>query len=229
MTQAAAAHSHAGWREERRRAVTAPTGNLALIETRWGADDPQAALAGRPASVTATRLRRRDPRTGADQHGIRLWDADAPAVRHFVTIDTYPYDPAWVLEARYTEAPPGRDLPFEHAQDAGFARDLPVPGDLHLTLAGRDYTLSAFDDDGELLLVFGDPTNGPATYGAGRFLIVARPPGADRVVLDLNRAFVPPCGFSAHYNCPLPPPQNRLAVPVEAGEKRPVFRDGITL
>lgn len=226
MTNVAAPQEHATWREGRLRAVTAPTGNLALVETRWGAEDTAAALEGQPETVTATRLTRHDPFDGAVQHGVRLWDADSAAIRHFEGIDAFPYDPAWVLEARYTEVSGERQVPFQHAQDAGFTRDLPVPGDVHLTLAGHDYTMSAFDDNGPLLLVFGDPTNGTETYGAGRFLFVERIPGTDRAVLDFNRAFVPPCGFSPHYNCPMPPPQNRLAVRVEAGEKLAVFRDG---
>ncbi|WP_436531790.1 DUF1684 domain-containing protein [Actinoplanes sp. HUAS TT8] len=224
MTQDVAAREHAGWLEDRRRAVTGATGNLALIETRWGTDDPDAALDGQPTTVTATRLRRWNPLTSVEEHGVRLWDAASPAIQAFERIDTFPYDPAWVLEARYADVADDRKVPFEHAQDAGFTRDLPVPGDLFLSLDGRDYTLSAFDDDGTLLLVFGDPTNRTDTYGSGRFLFVEREPGTDRVVLDFNKAFVPPCGFSEHYNCPLPPPQNRLAVPVEAGEKLPLFR-----
>lgn len=223
MTEDAPAREHLAWQESRRAAVTAPTGNLALIETRWGSDDPEAALAGQPATVTATRLRRFNPLTSEFENGVRLWDAASEAIKTFKTIETFPYDPAWRLEARYTDVADDRKIPFAHAQDAGFTRDLPVPGDLHLTLAGRDYTLSAFDDDGTLLLVFGDPTNGQTTYASGRFLFVHRQPGSDRVILDLNRSFVPPCGFSEHYNCPLPPPQNRLAVPVEAGEKLPRF------
>ncbi|GLY02848.1 MULTISPECIES: DUF1684 domain-containing protein [Actinoplanes] len=220
---------HARWREARRRAVTAPTGNLALIETRWGTDDAQAALVGQPETVTSSTLRRTDPHTGAEQHGIRLWDAASPAIRDFEDIDVYPYDEKWVLTARYRDVPGERRIPFAHAQDVGFTRDLPVPGDLHLTLAGQDYTLSAFDDDGRLLLVFGDPTNRTETYGSGRFLFVDREPGQETVTLDFNRAFVPPCGFSEHYNCPLPPAQNRLAVPVEAGEKRPMFRPSLEI
>ncbi|GIF26567.1 uncharacterized protein (DUF1684 family) [Actinoplanes tereljensis] len=209
---------HAAWTSARYRAVTAPTGNLALIDTRWGADDPNAALAGQPETVTATLLRNRE-----GLPGVRLWDSESPAIRNFERIDAFAYDPAWVLEARWTDAPDQK--PFAHLRDEGRTRDLPVPGDLHLTLAGRDYTLSAFDDDGDLLLVFGDPTNGSQTYGGGRFLIVERV--SDELVrLDFNRAFVPPCGFSEHYNCPLPPPQNRLAVPVEAGEKLPIFKAG---
>jgi hypothetical protein len=49
---------------------------------------------------------------------------------------------------------------------------------------------------------------------------------SDRVILDFNRAFVPPCGFSDQYNCPLAPRNNRFPVPVTAGEKRVVPRHG---
>ena len=38
-------------------------------------------------------------------------------------------------------------------------------------------------------------------------------------VLDFNQAYNPPCAFNPHTTCPLPPPQNRLDVRVEAGEK----------
>ncbi len=80
--------------------------------------------------------------------------------------------------------------------------------------------------------MFGDPTNGrtddTGTYGAGRFLFVQRSDGGalgepGSVILDFNRAFVPPCGFSGEYNCPLPPAQNRFAEPVTAGEKRVIL------
>ncbi|MER6504639.1 DUF1684 domain-containing protein [Streptomyces sp. NPDC001455] len=217
------------WRAERRRSVTSATGNLALVETRWAPDgerpDPDAARAGQPDTVTVTTLERTDAVTGAPEYGLRFWDAHSPAIRHFDRTDVFPYDPSWVLEASYTPVPGARRVPFEHIRDNGGTRDLVVPGDIELTLDGRDYTLSAFDDDGTLLLVFGDPTNGDATYGAGRFLFVTRT-GEGRVLLDFNRAFVPPCGFSDQYNCPMPPRQNRFHLPVTAGEKRPVFRDG---
>ena len=40
------------------------------------------------------------------------------------------------------------------------------------------------------------------------------------MVLDFHRAYNPPCAFSAFATCPLAPKQNRLALRVEAGEKR---------
>ncbi|MFJ4616550.1 DUF1684 domain-containing protein [Streptomyces sp. NPDC088812] len=218
------------WCAGRRTALTAPTGNLALVETRWlpagELPDVDAARAGLPDTVTVTTVSRTDLVTGAPEHGLRFWDAAAPAVEGFERVDVFPYDPSWVLEASYTPVPGARRVDFEHIRDNGGTRDLVVPGDISLTVDGHDYTLSAFDDDGTLLLVFGDPTNGDSTYGAGRFLFVERTEDDHRVVLDFNRAFVPPCGFSDQYNCPMPPRQNRLHLAVEAGEKRPVFRDG---
>ncbi|NEB80718.1 DUF1684 domain-containing protein [Streptomyces sp. SID14478] len=215
------------WRAERHRSVTGPTGNLALVETRWlpagELPDVAAARAGQPDTVTVTTLVRTDMVTGEPEHGLRFWDAHSPAVRDFVRIDAFPYDPAWVLDATYTPVEGARRIAFEHLRDNGGTREKVVPGDIALTLDGVDYTLSAFDDDGTLLLVFGDPTNGGSTYGAGRFLFVDHT-GGDRVRLDFNRAFVPPCGFSDQYNCPMPPRQNRLHLPVEAGEKLPVSR-----
>ncbi|WP_055589429.1 DUF1684 domain-containing protein [Peterkaempfera griseoplana] len=218
------------WCLSREAAVTSPQGNLALVETRWlpegESPDLDAARTGLPGSVTVTTVRRTDLATGQPQHALRFWDAESLAIRHFERIDRYPFNPEWVVEAAFVPVSEERRIPFEHIRDAGATRDLPVPGDIRFTLDGVDYALHAFDDEGTLLLVFGDPTNGTDTYGAGRFLFVPHEAGSDTVVLDFNRAFVPPCGFSAQYNCPMPPRQNRLHLPVEAGEKQPVLRDG---
>jgi uncharacterized protein (DUF1684 family) len=47
-------------------------------------------------------------------------------------------------------------------------------------------------------------------------------PAADeegRLFVDFNRAYNPPCVFTEFATCPLPPPQNKLPVRIEAGEK----------
>ncbi|WP_338031591.1 DUF1684 domain-containing protein [Diaminobutyricibacter tongyongensis] len=231
----AARAAHPEWRAWRLESVTGPTGNLSLIETRWlpdGAETtPEAALAGQPASVVATLIQRRNLDTGAPERGVRLWDADAPAIRAFETVTAFPFNPDWVIEAEFTPVSAERSVPFEHIRDNGGTRDLVVPGDITFTRDRVDYSLSAFDDDGTLLLVFGDASNGAdgpdGTYASGRFLFVHRIDGEPgRVLLDFNRAFVPPCGFSSQYNCPLPPRNNRFGLVVDAGEKRVVFRDG---
>ncbi len=53
-------------------------------------------------------------------------------------------------------------------------------------------------------------------------LTVGRRPGAGgAVTLDFNRAVNLPCAYTEFATCPLPPPENRLPVAVEAGEMIP--------
>ena len=95
------------------------------------------------------------------------------------------------------------------------------PGALAFEVDGRPYRLEALKEKGveQFFIIFADQTNRTETYGAGRYLY-ADPPGADgRVTLDFNRAYSPPCAFTKYATCPLPPPQNRLALRVEAGER----------
>ncbi len=86
---------------------------------------------------------------------------------------------------------------------------------------GETYRLEAqaSRDDDELFFVFADRTTGRETYGAGRMLYAPMPDENGRTVLDFNRAYNPPCTFTEHSTCPLPPPENRLDVRVTAGEK----------
>ncbi|MFT6534058.1 MAG: hypothetical protein ACJAS7_000079 [Alpinimonas sp.] len=236
--------SHEEWHSTRLQALVTPQGNLSLIQTRWlpeGVEvSDEEALLGHPSSVTITRLKRSNVDTGQPEFGVRLWDAASSAIEHFSTVTAFDYNPDWVIEAEFTPVEGARTIAFEHIRDNGGSRELAVPGDITFVRNGHEFRLSAFDDGGVLLLVFGDSTNGrPAddggTYGSGRFLFVERPSASDRfdaqgpVILDFNRAFVPPCGFSIEYNCPLPPAQNRFSEDVTAGERLVVFSDGYEL
>jgi uncharacterized protein (DUF1684 family) len=78
-------------------------------------------------------------------------------------------------------------------------------------------TLQPVMEDEKLFIIFRDETSGKSTYGAGRFLYADAPVNG-KVILDFNRAYNPPCAFTAYATCPLPPRQNRLQVSVEAGE-----------
>jgi hypothetical protein len=71
----------------------------------------------------------------------------------------------------------------------------------------------------ELFYIFKDETSGKETYPAGRFFYSGMPKDG-QVILDFNKAYNPPCAFTPYATCPLPPPENRLAVRIEAGEKR---------
>jgi uncharacterized protein (DUF1684 family) len=79
---------------------------------------------------------------------------------------------------------------------------------------------------GGLFLPFRDATNGAETYGAGRYLLDAAKSadlGGDAalatLILDFNFAFQPSCSFDPRWSCPLSPPENRLDIRIEAGER----------
>ncbi|MEI2775114.1 MAG: DUF1684 domain-containing protein [Tetrasphaera sp.] len=102
--------------------------------------------------------------------------------------------------------------------DSGHAKS--VPGRLCVDVGGAAYDMTIFADGDSLVLVFADATTGAESYAPGRFLRMD-PPGRDGVLtVDFNLAFVPPCGFSDFYSCPIPAPQNRLPLPIRAGEQR---------
>jgi uncharacterized protein (DUF1684 family) len=96
-------------------------------------------------------------------------------------------------------------------------------GTLQFTLKGQPQTLTAFVDASEndmrrLFVPFGDLTAGTETYPGGRYLDLDRT-STGVYDLDFNRAYHPFCYFNPEYVCPVPPKENRLAVPIRAGEK----------
>ena len=150
--------------------------------------------------------------------GLRVRDAQAPARRGFRGIERFAVRADWRKEARLEPAPDGRTVAIPSV--LGEVEEVALAGSAVFTHEGREYRLDATREGERLLIVFGDPTNGAETYGAGRFLY-AEAPREGRVVLDFNRALNPPCAFTPYATCPLPPRQNRLPLRVEAGEQRP--------
>jgi uncharacterized protein (DUF1684 family) len=219
------------WRAKRVEGAKSPMGKLALIQTTWlpqdaNFDDKLATL-DHPSTVKATEIERRDFHGKLIAHGYRLWDSNSEALQNFIGIETFDFDPKWIIEGKFQPFEGSQPIAFEFIKDNGGTRDLAVPGEIVAEIDGVEYRLHAFDDEGQLILPFADLTNGGETYTPGRFLLIDHIPGIEDVVIDFNRAFVPPCGFSSHFNCPLPPPGNRLSVAVRAGEKRPLFKNQV--
>jgi uncharacterized protein (DUF1684 family) len=161
-------------------------------------------------------------------YALRVWDSNSEGIQEFGSIDAFAYNPDWVITAQWNEIPGGMTVGFEHLKDDGATRELVVPGEIAFSKDGVDYNLHAFKSGRALQLVFADATSGDSTYSVGRFLFVA--PNADgTITLDFNRAVLPPCAFSYNFNCPMPPKQNRFAVPIEAGEKNVLKKDGSLL
>ncbi len=152
--------------------------------------------------------------------GVRVRDTAAPPLATFRGMDHFPIDPSWRVTARFEPAPPGATL--EIVDITGALSQDATPGTVAFERDGTTWRIEALSggDDGSLWLIFGDATNGTDTYGGGRFLYT-EPLAADgSVVVDFNLTYNPPCVFSPYATCPLPPPQNRLALRIEAGERR---------
>lgn len=179
-------------------------------------------------SMTPSSVRFDDRRTafviGPDFHGrfaLRVWDAEMAAERGFAGIAAYDFDPAWVKQGTFAPVEGGVAFEYGKSQGGSLRRAL-SPGTIRFEHDGAEVELLALPDGDSLQIVFADATTGGATYDVGRFLFV-RPRSDGTVSLDFNRAIVPPCAMSDQFNCPLPPADNRLAFPIEAGEQRPVF------
>ncbi|GAA4155851.1 DUF1684 domain-containing protein [Gryllotalpicola daejeonensis] len=158
------------------------------------------------------------------EYALRVWDAKSEDLENFGGIDTYDYNPEWVITAKFTPVE-GLSVGFEHIKDEGEERDTAIPGEITFEKDGVAYNLAAFKSGRALQLVFADSTNGDETYSVGRFLFVAPNPDGT-ITLDFNLAVLPPCAFSYQFNCPLPPKQNRFGVPIRAGEKNALNKAG---
>lgn len=153
-----------------------------------------------------------------DKVGVRVKDKESDALKSFHGLDTWPIQPAWRIEARFEPYDPPRTIQIPNI--LGQVSDIPAPGAVVFDREGRTFRLDALGDPKEgLSLIFADQTNGKESYGAGRFLETG-PVRDGKVVVDFNLAYNPPCAFTSFATCPLPPSQNRLALRVEAGEKR---------
>ncbi|GAA2255983.1 DUF1684 domain-containing protein [Kitasatospora cystarginea] len=152
---------------------------------------------------------------------LRVFDPDSARRAAFAGITVYPYAPEWAVPAVFTPFEAEKTVSVPNAD--GRERPLEVTGQISFTLAGEPHTLTVSRAGRWLSGVISDATSGSDTYRF-RFITLPEPDESGHTVLDLNRAHLPPCAFSDHYICPFPPPDNRLTIAVEAGEKQVLSR-----
>ena len=114
---------------------------------------------------------------------------------------------------------------FEMPTSSGALRKMQLVGVLEFTLQGETRSLGAFMPEGtqritSLFVPFADQTTGSETYSAGRYLDID-PTTTGYYTIDFNRAYNPYCAYNATYECPFPPPTNRLKAAIRAGERAP--------
>lgn len=183
----------------------------AAIEAAWGrwVADREALFRDHPQSPV--------PASERGRFRARHWPYD-PALRFQVAVDLEPKAPA------ADEGVARLALPVSDGETMTFERigwlEVPFPaGTRRLAL----YWMAGYA--GGLFLPFRDATNGRETYGAGRYLLDAAKSadlgvdGDGRLILDFNFAFQPSCAFDPKWACPLAPPENRLDLAIDAGER----------
>jgi uncharacterized protein (DUF1684 family) len=152
-----------------------------------------------------------------DQFGIRLRDYEHPSINQLTHIESYPADPAWKIEATFEEYEEPRELLIPTI--IGTVEKNMCPGILRFNVNGVQQEFYPVAAGKKLFVIFADGTSALETYGGGRFLYLDRPDKRGLVIIDFNKAFNPPCAFTAYATCPLPPRENFLTVRIEAGEK----------
>jgi len=186
---------------------------VALLACACGSkppDDPKdyaAKLAGERSAKDAAFLAADDP---------------IPKAKHaeFLPLGYFPIDPEYNAPAQLKriDDPTIVDMPTS----TGTNRKMRRVGTLAFTLKGQPLTLTAFvevgTDPNHLFVPFSDLTSGTETYAAGRFMDLDR--NATGIYeVDFNRAYHPYCYYNPTWECPYPPPENRLKVPIRAGER----------
>lgn len=225
------------WREARDALVWAPYGIASLAATHWLDDSPRV-FDGAPGTWRA-----RDGAAQGDIDGhtvvlasgeelhqngvllrgfsrdgavaVRVLDPLAARARGISRIERFPYDPAAIRLGTFR---PVDDAPVTTESVDGHRSTATRDGVVAFDLLGTALELTVDrSPDGSLFAVFSDGTSGGESHRF-RQLRLPAPDAEGAVTVDLNRTTLPPCAFSDHYVCLLPPVENRFTVPVRAGE-----------
>jgi uncharacterized protein len=151
--------------------------------------------------------------------GLRIKDKENPDRVNFQGTQFYPADLKWRIDAQFVPYNPPKVVSIMNV--LGMESPETSPGAVKFEVDGRTFQLDAITEKGETryFMIIADKTSGKETYPAGRYLYVDPPDASGRIAIDFNKAYSPPCAFTKFATCPLPPRQNRLPFPIEAGEK----------
>jgi uncharacterized protein (DUF1684 family) len=143
-------------------------------------------------------------------------------VKEFVPLKYFPPDPEFVVPASLM--PASERITVEVPTSTGKIRRQQRVGVLEFMLKGKPMTLGAFVEEGadvsRLFVPFSDMTSGTESYAAGRYLELDRT-ASGVYTIDFNKAYNPWCYYNAEFDCPYPPRESRLPLPVRAGERLP--------
>lgn len=180
--------------------------------------DPSGPTIIRSGTLSFQAIKRGD--VSGDRFGIRVKDTESEARKNFKGLDYFPVNPALRVQARFEPYQPPKKIPITNV--LGMTSDETSPGALVFSVNGQTFRIDPILEQGEkdLFIIFKDATSGKETYGAARYLYAHPPDANGNTIVDFNKAYNPPCVFTPYATCPLPPPQNKLPIRIEAGEKK---------
>ena len=156
----------------------------------------------------------------ADKDHFFTHDAHSPLTseqrRHFKGLHYFPENHALRLEVEIEEYPAKETVKMQTT--TGDTQTYTRFGRIKFSVEGQEVDLTVFTSRDGFFLPFTDSLAGQETYGAGRYLEL-EPLGKGKFLADFNHAYNPYCAYNDAWSCPMTPAENRLAVPVRAGEK----------
>jgi uncharacterized protein (DUF1684 family) len=173
---------------------------------------------GRPADQIAYKSTSFFRHFSGPRVAIRVRDQNAPLRKNFSGLKWYPANPTFKVTGQFT--PLDKPKVVQAPTILGDLEPFTVPGHVQVTIGGKTANMEAWRSGERLWFVFRDLTSADTTYPSARFLYTDAPGPDGKVTLDFNRAQNPPCAYNPWTTCPLPPSANKLAVRIEAGEKR---------
>ena len=148
---------------------------------------------------------------------LRVWDRESPAGKNFTGFKYYPISPEYCITAKYVPYDPPK---LTKTMDIiGTEATGVFLGQAQFSWEGVNCTLEAEKSGDNLLFHFDDKTKVDTTYGGGRNFKVPMPKD-NEIILDFNFAKNWPCAYTPYATCPVTPRENRLAIRIEAGEKK---------
>jgi uncharacterized protein (DUF1684 family) len=151
-----------------------------------------------------------------DQQSPLTWEQK----RNFQGLKYFPEDPKLRFDVEVTKISGDRQIRIPTS--TGGSQTYRKYGRFHFTVDGKEAELTIYADDQGYFLPFVDSLAGKETYPAGRYLEPHRLPDG-KFHVDFNLAYNPYCAYNERWECPLTPSENRLDIPIRAGEK--MFHD----
>ena len=135
---------------------------------------------------------------------------------NFHGLDYFEENPVLELEVELEKFPEQTQITIQTS--TGQTQTYTRYGKFKFLVDGKEAELTLYAGEHGFFLPVVDALAGKETYPAGRYLEPDPLPG-DRFLVDFNMAYHPYCAYNEMWSCPLTPPENRLQVPIKAGEK----------